>query len=151
VEIIDSLLNLEPHYQWLIFAAVLAIGEIIVPGVLLIWISVAAAATGIVSLVFPIPAAIQLLLFAAISLLAVYAGRRWYLSRGPDSQDPMLNDRSARMVGQSVIVVDAVDAHKGRVRVGDSEWPARGPSLPVGATARIAAVTNGIVNIEPAD
>jgi membrane protein implicated in regulation of membrane protease activity len=63
----------------------------------------------------------------------------------------MLNDRSARMVGQSVIVVETVDAHKGRVRVGDSEWPARGPNLPVGATARIAAVTNGIVNIEPTD
>ncbi len=146
---IDNLMNLEPHYQWLIFAALMGIAEIIVPGIFLIWISLAAALTGIIALLLPMPVALQLLLFAAISVGTVYIGRRWYLSREHISQDPMLNDRSARMVGQSVIVVDAVSAHKGRVRVGDSEWPARGPDLPVGATARIAAVTDGIVNIEP--
>jgi inner membrane protein len=148
---IDNMMNLEPHYQWLILAALLGIAEIIVPGVFLIWISLAAALTGIIALLLPIPVALQLLVFAAISLGSVYVGRRWYLSRGDESQDPMLNDRSARMVGQSVSVVEAVDAHKGRVRVGDSEWPARGPNLPVGSTARIAAVTNGIVMIEPVD
>jgi inner membrane protein len=148
---IDNMMNLEPHYQWLILAALLGIAEIIVPGVFLIWISMAAALTGIIALFLPIPVALQLIVFAAISLGSVYIGRRWYLSRGDHSQDPMLNDRAARMVGQSVSVVEAVDAHKGRVRVGDSEWPARGPNLPVGSTARIAAVTDGIVMIEPVD
>lgn len=148
MEILERIAGLEPHFHWLILASLLGIGEIIVPGVFLIWIAMAAAVTGIIALVLPIPMAIQLLVFAAVSAMFVYAGRRWYLARGNESTDPMLNDRSARMIGQTVTVVEPVNAYSGRVRVGDSEWPARGSDLPIGATARIVAVTSGIVQIE---
>ena len=86
-----------PHeYMWLLFAALLGIGEIIIPGVFLIWIAAAAAITGILTFVIGFNPALQFGLFALLCILAVYLGRKWYLERGADVADPMLNDRSAR-------------------------------------------------------
>jgi membrane protein implicated in regulation of membrane protease activity len=41
--------TLEPHWWWLVLGLVLAIAEIIVPGVFLIWIGAAAIITGLLS------------------------------------------------------------------------------------------------------
>jgi membrane protein implicated in regulation of membrane protease activity len=78
----------------------------------------------------------------------VYSARKTYRATPNTSADPMLNDRAARMIGQVVTVTEPVSDVGGRVRVGDSEWPARGPALATGATARIVLVENGIVRIE---
>ena len=49
--------GLDPHWVWLIAATVLAIAELAVPGVFLIWLAAAAAITGFLTLVFPVPLA----------------------------------------------------------------------------------------------
>ena len=64
------------------------------------------------------------------------AGRRFYAVKGIESTDPYLNDRAARLIGKRVFVVTAVDEDGGRVRVGDSEWSARGG--PAGLPRRAA-------------
>ena len=46
-------LGLAPHWWWLIAGALLAILEIFLPGIFMIWIAMAAAATGIVLLLLP--------------------------------------------------------------------------------------------------
>lgn len=148
----DFIYSMQNYWLWLILAAVLASAEIaIAPGIFLIFIAIAAGLTGLVTMVLPLSATIQLALFAILSLAAVYVGRYWYASHDHPTSDPMLNDRSARMIGKVVIVTEPVSASGGRVRVGDGEWPARGPELPVGASARIASVENGIVMLEIAD
>ncbi len=134
--------------MWLLLAALLGIAEIIAPGVFLFWIALGALATGLVTLFTGAVFAAQLVMFTLFSVLAVYGGRRWYASRDHHSTDPLLNNRAARMVGQNVVVVEAVSDHSGRVRVGDSDWPARGPNLAIGDTARIASVENGVVQLE---
>ena len=54
-------------------------------------------------------------------------GRRHYERNPVPSSDPLLNDRTARLIGQKVTVVEAIENGEGRVRVGDSVWAARGP------------------------
>ena len=142
---------IEPHYGWLIFAVLLALGELIVPGAFLIWVSAAAAITGIAVAALPMTLAAQFLLFAVLTIGAVLLGRRWYVATDRPVADPLLNDRAARLVGQLVTVVEPVSELRGRVRVGDSEWPARGPALPVGTTARIEAVRDGVLEISAAE
>ena len=39
----DWLTLLEDHWAWLVLAALLGIGEVLIPGVFLIWIAIAAA------------------------------------------------------------------------------------------------------------
>ncbi|MBX3593306.1 NfeD family protein [Sphingomonas sp.] len=137
-------------FVWLIVAALLAICELLIPGVYLTFLALGAAATGVLALVFPDLGPIgQFISFAAWSTVAVMIGRRWYGANPVPSSDPDLNNRSARMIGQSVTVVEAIEGGTGRVRVGDGEWPAEGPDLPTGAKARIAGVRGGVVVIEP--
>ena len=140
--------TLDPGWLWLIGGVVLLIAEIIAPGFFLVFIGAAAIATGIFALLFGLGVAPQLALFALYALLAVLIGRRFYANSTPDSADPLLNDRAARLVGKVVTVVAAVDDHSGRVRVGDSEWSARGGPAAAGERVRITGVDGNCLIVE---
>lgn len=56
-----------------------------------------------------------------------------------ESDQPHLNQRGAQLIGRNAIVVEAIENGRGKVRIGDSVWPAEGPDVPKGATARILA------------
>ena len=129
--------GLEPHWLWLGFAALLAIAEIVAPGVFLVWIAAAAALTGLVTLATGLPLPFQLVLFALFSIASVFGGRRWYSNNPVDSSDPLLNDRAARLIGRNVTVVTAIENGEGRVRVGDSIWNCRGPDCSEGTRVRV--------------
>jgi membrane protein implicated in regulation of membrane protease activity len=140
--------GIDPAWMWLIGGVVLLIAEIIAPGFFLVFIGAAAIATGLFTLLFGLGAVPQLALFALYALLAVMMGRRFYANRGSDSADPLLNDRAGRLVGKVVTVVATVDEYNGRVRVGDSEWSARGGPAAVGERVRIAGVDGNCLKVE---
>jgi membrane protein implicated in regulation of membrane protease activity len=145
-------LDLEPQWLWLIAAALLGIAELIVPGVFLIWLAAAAAATGLVTLLTGVPLPFQLALFAIFSIASVFAGRRWYSRFPVPSSDPLLNDRAARLVGRSVTVVSAIRGGEGRVKVGDSVWSCRGEDCDEGARVRVTGAEGNclLVDRDPA-
>jgi inner membrane protein len=135
---------------WLIAGVVLAITELLVPGVYLVFFALAAAITGLIALLFPeLSLGGQLIGFAGWSLATVLIGRRWYRDFPVATSDPLLNDRVARLVGETVTVVQPIENGRGRVRVGDSEWLAQGPDQPVGARVRITGGTGGTLTVEP--
>lgn len=136
---------------WLLAALALGIAELAAPGIFLVFLALAAAITGIATLVLPdLPLAAQLASFAVWSAATVVIGRRWYRDYPVATSDALLNDRSARLIGETVTVVGP-----GRVRVGDGEWFARGPDLPVGtdlpvgSAARVVGVSGLTLIIEP--
>ena len=141
--------NVEPGWLWMIAGVVLLIAEVLAPGVFLVFIGAAALATGAFTLLFDLGIAAQLTLFALYAIVAVMIGRRMYANAATDSSDPLLNDRSARLVGKSVTVIEAVDEHAGRVRVGDSEWSARGGPGRPGERVRITGVDGNCLLVEP--
>lgn len=140
--------GLEPHWVWLIVAMALGIAEIFVPGVFLIWLAAAAAMTGLAALILGIPLAFQFALFALLSIGAVYLGRRWYSNNPVESSDPLLNERGARLIGKTVLVAEAVDEHHGRVRIGDSDWSARGGPAGEGEQVRIVGIDGNCLRVE---
>lgn len=139
---------LQDHWWWLIFAALLGMAEIAMPGVFLIWIALAAAITGLATLALPIAVPAQILIFALLCLASVWGGRRWYLAHPVPSADPELNDRTARLIGQTVLVVEAIEAGEGRVKVGDSVWPARGEDAVVGTRVRVVAAEGTVLLVK---
>ncbi|MCI4590246.1 NfeD family protein [Sphingobium sp. BYY-5] len=139
---------LHDHWAWLVFAALLGIAEVLMPGVFLIWIAIAAALTGLVALALPIGLPLQLLLFAGLSIVAVWGGRRWYVDNPVASTDPLLNDRTARLIGQIVTVVEPITGGEGRVKVGDSVWTARGNDAELGARVRIVSAEGAVLWVE---
>lgn len=141
--------DLEPGWLWLIGGVLLLIAEVIAPGFFLVFIGAAAIATGLFAVLFNLGLPMQLALFAIYTLLTVMVGRRIYANRTEDSTDPLLNDRAGRLVGKVVTVVTAVDEDSGRVRVGDSEWSARGGPATAGERVRITGVDGNCLNVEP--
>jgi membrane protein implicated in regulation of membrane protease activity len=140
--------GVEPGWLWLIGGVVLLIAEVIAPGFFLVFIGAAAIATGLFAVLFGLGLELQLALFALYALLAVLIGRRVYATHGADSADPLLNDRAGRLVGKVVTVTVAVDDHNGRVRVGDSEWSARGGPADVGQRVRVTGVDGNCLTVE---
>ena len=134
---------------WIGAALLLALAELVLPGFFLVFLAVGAGATGLVLVLFPLPLLVQAMLFAVFTGGAVTLGRRYYHRRSA-SADPLLNERSARLVGRVVTVSEAIRDGQGRVRIGDGEWTARGPDLPAGSTVRIVAVSGSAVEVEAA-
>jgi membrane-bound ClpP family serine protease len=78
---------------WLIAALLLGIAELMVPGVFLVFIAVAAAIVGSTLLALPdLPLAAQIGAFAAWSVVAVLIGRRWYRDYPVVDDKTRLND-----------------------------------------------------------
>ncbi len=135
---------------WLAAALLLGGAELAAPGVFLIFLAIGAAFTGIGVLALPVlPPAAQLLSFALWTAVSILIGKRWYADYPVATSDPLLNDRGARLIGDTVIVVEAITNGEGRVRVGDGVWTAIGEDAPAGASLRITGVHNGKLTVTP--
>ena len=141
--------NLEPGWLWAIGGVILLIAELLAPGFFLLFIGAAAIATGVFTLLFDLGIAPQLVLFALYAALAVMLGKRFYAQPDTPDQQVGLNDPSKRMIGKSVLVVDPVDEHGGRVKVGDGEWTARGGPAAVGERVTVTGVDGNCLTVEP--
>ena len=140
--------GLEPHWLWLIAGLVLAVAEMVVPGVFLIWFAAAALIVGVLTAVLPIAAPVQVVLFVVLSLVSVLASRR-FLRRYPiQSADPLLNQRGAQLVGRQVVVTQAIQGGSGRVRCGDSEWLAQGPDAEPGTRMTVTGSQGSVLIVE---
>ncbi|WP_265570582.1 NfeD family protein [Sphingomicrobium nitratireducens] len=118
--------DLDAGTWWLIAGVLLLALELLAPGVFLVFIGAAALATGAFTLLFGLDLAPQLGLFAVYTALSVYIGKKIYARPVHDESDGMLNERAAQLVGRKVTVTRAIDHDMGRVKIGDSEWNARG-------------------------
>ncbi len=141
--------ELDAAWIWLVAAAALAAVELVTPGFFLIWIAGAALLTGVTAFLLPIDLPFQLVLFGLFSILAVILGRRHYERAAGSGGDPLLNDRTAQLIGQVVTVVVAIENGEGRVRVGDGVWSARGPDVAAGSRVRIHGADGNCLKVAP--
>jgi inner membrane protein len=102
-----------------------------------------------VTLVAGPPVALQFSLFAGLALIATWAGRKWYVANPVPSADPLLNDRAARLVGETVELVGPIVNGRGRARLGDGEWNVRGPDAPAGTCMRVLGLEEGALVVRP--
>jgi len=145
----DWLEGIDAHWVWLTLGLALATLEMLVPGVYLIWLALAAIATGILAAMFDISLPMQIVDFVFLSLIAAYSARRFYRDKPIESSDPLMNNRGGRMVGQTAVVVTAIENGSGRVKFGDGEWIAHGPDMVAGARVRITGSEGAILFVEP--
>lgn len=143
--------DIDPAWYWLIGAALLAGTELAVPGVFLVWIAAAALLTALVTFATGVGIPAQLAIFGFSAIAMVLIGKRAYARADLRSDDPLLNDRTARLIGQTVTVAEAIQHGRGRIVVGDSVWSARGEDAPAGSRVRIVGVDNGCLLVAPAD
>lgn len=141
--------GLEPHWLWLGLGLLLAIGEMTIPGVFLIWMAGSALVTGLVSWMVPsLGMPWLVLLFATLSMVSVFVGRRYLRSNPVDEADPGMNNRGARSVGEVVVVSQVIADGRGRVKLGDSEWLAKGPDAEPGTKMKVTGSDGTVLVVE---
>lgn len=131
---------------WVLAGLILLGAELLLPGVFLLWAGLAAVGTGLVVLAlapaFAGTVAVFVVLLAAGVAIAV--GRR----RGAKPVEG-LNTPESGLVGRAA-VVQAWGGPGVRVRVGDSDWPARhdgAVTLAAGETVRVEAVEGNVLRV----
>ncbi len=145
---------MQSGWFWWALAATLLAAEAMVPGIFLIWLGLAAMATGLVRLVLPdISMSTQWIVFSLLSVVAVALVWRYRGSHPPGPTDrPLLNRRSQQLVGRVVMLDQPIVNGRGRVKIGDALWAVSGVDLPAGTRVRVESVadmTLAVVAIEP--
>lgn len=134
---------------WWIIAALLLIGELLMPGVFLLWLAVAAALTGIVDLVLGLGWQAEILTFAGFSLALVMASWKYVKrQRSPKSDQPNLNQRQMDYTGRHTTLLKAINNGAGRVRIDDSVWDVTGPELAQGTHVIVTGVSGSTLTVE---
>jgi len=140
--------SVSTHWFWLSLGLILGVAEMVAPGFFLMWLGLAALTVGVLDYFLPITVAYQVAMFAILSVLAVFAGKKILQENPIESDDPKLNDRGARLTGEIVTVVDAISNGQGRVKVGDSVWSARGTNATEGSQVRVTGADGAVLLVE---
>ncbi len=138
-------------WYWWALAAVLLVCEMLLPGVVFLFIAVGAAATGLVLLVASDASLeFQLVVFAIVSVVSAVALRPYLKRLQSKTADPTLNARGAALVGQVFVLDQPILGGRGRIKLGDGSWIVTGPDMVAGAKVRVAAVNGTELRVEPA-
>jgi membrane protein implicated in regulation of membrane protease activity len=139
----------EPGLIWILLGLAALGAEMLLPGVFMVWVGSAAIGTGLLLLVAPSSFGVAVAVFLA--LLAAGVGTSLALRRrgGPDRK---VNAPEAGLAGRHATVIEA-EGTTLRVRLGDSDWPARLPrgiAMPVpGTPVRVEAVDGMVLVVRP--
>ncbi len=138
-------------WAWIVLGLVLIGGEMLVPGIFLLWLGLAALVTGAVVGATGIAWQGALLVFAALAVASVLAGRMITRRKG-EEPDPAqgLNDRGRQLIGKVFKLETTMTGGEGRIRIGDSSWRVTGPELLAGAEIRVVRVEGATLVVEKA-
>ena len=107
---------------WVVAAVLLAIGELLTPGLFFLGpVALAAVVAALASLVVgPIASVVVFIIAALLSLLVLRP-----IARSHIRMPALVRTGTDALVGRKAVVTRRVDATGGRVRIGGEEWSAR--------------------------
>jgi membrane protein implicated in regulation of membrane protease activity len=70
-------------------------------------------------------------------------------SRFSESDEPDLNRRAVQLVGRVLVVEEAIENGRGKVRVGDTLWAAEGPDTAAGKEVDVLSVQGTVLRVAP--
>jgi membrane protein implicated in regulation of membrane protease activity len=137
-------------WTWFIAGILLLILEVLAPGTFFLWFGVAAIVTGIVAMVHDFGWQTELILFAVLAIAFVVVGRRYFSYDRQRSDQPLLNERAARLVGRDFTLAEPIVGGAGKLRIEDSTWRIAGPDLPSGTRVRVTGHDGALLTVAAA-
>ncbi len=113
-------MEVSPAVLWIVAGLVMMLLEMVVPGVFLLWLGLAALGTGIVVHLLGAVFWVDVLVFAVLAAGSIVLALRL---RGA-KRETALNTPASGLVGREALALE-FHGRTGRVRVGDSDWNAR--------------------------
>jgi membrane protein implicated in regulation of membrane protease activity len=136
-------------WAWIVGGVLLVALEVLAPGAFMLWLGLAALATGLILFVHPLGWELAFLVFAVLALGSVILGRWISRRRGPDpGPEPMLNRRGGALVGRELVLEAPIDQGRGRVKIDDTVWRVEGPDMPAGQRVRVTGVDGALLRVE---
>lgn len=124
MDFIQNLYASQPFWIWLVIGVVLLGIEAAASTEWLLWPAVSAGVVALISAVFPtLGLGIEAGVFATLTVIATLASRA-LIKRVNPAEEPDINDRDLRLIGERARVVEAFVDGRGRVFVSGAEWPA---------------------------
>lgn len=146
----EELLGYFGVWTWWIVAAALLLLELMVMSIFLVWLGIAALTVGLIDMVAGLGWQAEVLLFAVLSVIYVYLGRRYMKTRAAQETDqPHLNQRVNAFVGRTVELLEPIENGRGKVKFGDAIWQVSGEDAPAGTKVKITAVSGMVLECEP--
>lgn len=139
-------------WYWWALAAMLLVFEMMLPGVVFLFLAIGAATAGLVLLVASdLSLEFQLVIFAVVSVVSAVGLRRTLRRlQHIDGPPTTLNSRGEALVGQ-VFVLDAPILNgRGRIILGDGSWTVTGADMVKGSKVRVISVQGTELKVEPA-
>ena len=130
--------------------------EIIMPSTILLWPGLSALVVGFITLILGTDAAIwpwqaQVLVFLILSVIIAVVGKRIMKNRKyNESDNPMLNERGAQLIGQTAILSAPITNGMGRIKVGDTTWRVKGNDTKAGSKVKVVDYDAGTLIVETA-
>lgn len=137
-------------WTWWIAGLALLILELLAPGTFFLWFGVAAIITGIVAMVADFGWQTESIVFAVLAIVLVVVGRRYFSYDWRRSDQPLLNDRAARLIGRDYILAEPIVGGAGKLKIDDSNWRITGPDLPSGTKVRVTGHDGTMLTVTPA-
>lgn len=136
-------------WNWFIIGGLLLVLEVLLPGTFMLWLGVAAIATGILAYVVPMGWQVQVVLFAILSVISIFVGRRFLPRDAPQSDKPFLNRRADAFVGRIFVLEEPIVSGSGRVRIDDTNWRVTGPDCAAGSRVRVERADGAVLFVVP--
>lgn len=138
------------YWHWLAFAVFLLTVELLAPGLFFLWMANAGLVTGILLFVFPSMGwEIQWFIFSMMSVIGITVARRFFRRNPTESEQPLLNRRTAQYIGRVFTLEQAIVNGQGKIRVDDSLWKIQGPDCPAGAKVKVVGAESVVLMVEP--
>ncbi len=138
-------------WYWWALAAVLLVCEMMLPGVVFLFLSIGAAAAGLLLLIVAdLSLEIQLVVFAVVAVASAVSLRPMLRGLQKRNDQPNLNARGESLVGKTIVLDAPILAGRGRVKLGDGSWSVTGPDMVAGTKVRVASINGTELTVEPA-
>jgi membrane protein implicated in regulation of membrane protease activity len=138
-------------WYWWALAAVLLVFEMLLPGVVFLFLAIGAAAAGFALLVVSdLSLELQLVLFAVIAVASAVALRPTLRQLQNRQAAAHINARADALIGKTLVLDQPILAGRGRINLGDGSWIVTGPDMVAGAKVRVTAVDGTELKVEPA-
>lgn len=135
-------------WAWIVAGLVLLALELAVPGGFLLWMGIAGIFTGLIAFIQPLDWPWLWLIFGVVSLVTISLWVKFFRHRPDASDRPLLNRRTAQLLGREGVLDQPIAQGVGRLALGDTIWRVSGPDLPAGRRVRVVGNDGAVLRVE---
>lgn len=149
-EIVKNFLAEPIYWHWWIISIILLSLELLLPGVVFLWLAISAIITGGIAFFFSSLGWPALgTIFAVLGVVCVIVGRHYLKPKYDDNPDhPNLSRRGDSYIGKKFKLETDTQNGYGKIKIGDSLWRAYGQDIKKGDLVKVTKVDGTTLIVE---